>query len=218
MQGRTERAFTMLLAIVLALGAVIWVMVTQTRSSFPVATRTATPTLAMPFAPQATSAIPGTLSPTPSEQPNALNFFLVSYQAFENGFMLQRIGEACVYAYRTTPGDAGIILSPALNEGQPREYAYCIGFDGLAELPLDEDVRNLFGEYLPFRLVWGTYAPVQSGLGKPVAELVDARSALLPTPPVRGSPYYTPIAYLPDGRLFQCGSSAATAGTCQIGE
>lgn len=206
----------MLLAIVLALGAVIWVMVTQTRSSFPVATRTPTPTLAVPFAPQATAAIPGTPSPNATEQPNALNFFLVSYQAFEHGFMLQRIGEACVYAYRTTPGDAGIILSPVLTEGQASEYAYCIAFDDLAEPPLDEAVRNLFGEYLPFRLVWGAYAPVQNGLGKPVAERVDTRSALLPTLPVGGSPLYTSIAYLPDGTLFQCGISTATAGTCQI--
>ncbi|MBK8026399.1 MAG: hypothetical protein IPK19_34685 [Chloroflexi bacterium] len=211
MSGRTERVLTMIMGLVLAIGAVIWIMITQTQSDFP---NTRTPTrIPGPLPSLTADGAQGAIAPEPTSE---LTYFLIRYQAFEKGFMIQRIGEPCVFAYSTAE-NGRIVLSPFVTDGQLPSYAYCIPFEGLVDVAIPEPADDLLETNTPFRLVWGAYAPVRDALGLPVSASIGSQSALPPTPQVTdGLVSYTPIAYLPDGRLFECGTRGATSGNCRM--
>lgn len=207
MMRRVDGAMTTILGVVLALAAVTWVMVTQTRSN-PGATLTPTSPRSGTLIPMATETTTGT-PPTPQpEATSSLNYFLAVFQPFEHGFLLQRVGEACVYAYVTDAQTEGIILSPVVDDDPSGRYAYCIPFEGLNDRTLNEPANTLLQENTPFRFVWGTYRQVRAGLGDPTGEQVNFESPFVPTPqPPENGVATTPIVYLPDGRLFTCSKS-----------
>lgn len=142
--------------------------------------------------------IPPTWTPVPV-------VVVARYQAFEHGFMLQRTGENCAYAF------AEEIIMPVPQTG----FGYCTSFDGLPANPVTDTPPA--GVLIPegvFGQVWGNYAEVRSALGYATAAEFFYDGVI---PPIDSTGYfYDGIMTLPDGRQLYCGIRGSTAGTCYL--
>jgi hypothetical protein len=162
-----------------------------------------------------TAAAQPTSQPAASATPIPM---IARYQAFEHGFLLQRGGEACVYAYTTFATSAslddGIVIPAALAEQAGAQFRYCIALETLNEgPPVDPTPPGLLLPDGVFLQVWAAYPELRQALGYATAEAFYHAAFMPPTAPETG---YAPVAPLPDGRALYCGTQPLTAGTCTV--
>lgn len=143
---------------------------------------------------------------------------IVQYQPFEHGFLLQRGGEQCVYAYTTLASAAsltgGIVIPAALSEQMTSGLQYCISLDTLNEdPPVDPAPEGLFAPQGIFLQVWAAYEEIRLALGYATAPAAFHAAPLPARDP--GAPD-APVASLPDGRVLYCGVLPESAGVCEV--
>ncbi len=131
------------------------------------------------------------------------------YQPFQQGFMVQRMGENCVFVFSTR------IVIPREIASQPfGEYSYCTRIEGLPEnLLVNSAPPGLFVPTGVFGQIWDYYEEVREALGY-ATEAEITYKGRVPAPPaaISGAPFSTPIITLPDGQTLSCGFRAASVG------
>ncbi len=145
------------------------------------------------------------------------------YQRFEHGFMVWRSDVNCAYAIM----DSGIrpVIPRELPDspnGTSRSYRYCLMVAPLADRPLTlTPPSGLLVPVGPLGKVWGYYEEVRNALGyatQPEQDY-DGRIAVpVDEPVVMGGVFYMAQLQLPNGQILACGSRAASAGTCVVGD
>jgi hypothetical protein len=143
---------------------------------------------------------------------------IVQYQPFEHGFLLQRGGEQCVYAYTTLATASSltgsIVIPAALAEQFASALQYCIPVANLNENPPVEAAPD--GLLTPqgiFLQVWAAYEEIRLALGYATAAAVFHAA---PMPARDPNAADAPVAPLPDGRALYCGTQVAQAGLCSV--